>query len=65
MLDFTSIPEALDAVPSHTWLSRDDVPETSSSRSELRAALKRAEAQVSRLRAQLNPEYSERDNSSR
>jgi hypothetical protein len=56
VFDFTRIPEALNAVPSHMWLTEDGLTDRPLTRSELRAALRRAEAHVSRLRVQLNPE---------
>ena len=56
MFEFTLIPEALNAVPTHTWLTEDCLTDRPLTRSELRAALRRAEAHASRLRVQLNPE---------
>ena len=56
VFEFTMIPEALNAVPSHTWLTEDGLTDRPLTRSELRAALRRAEAHASRLRIQLNPE---------
>ena len=56
VFEFTMIPEALNAVISHTWLTEDGLTDRPLTRSELRAALRRAEAHASRLRIQLNPE---------
>ena len=56
VFEFTMIPEALNAVPSHTWLTEDGLTDRPLTRSELRAALRRAEAHANRLRIQLNPE---------
>ena len=56
MFEFALIPEALNAVPTHTWLTEDGLTDRPLSRAELRAALRRAEANASRLRVQLNPE---------
>ena len=56
MFEFTLIPEALNAVPTHTWLTEDGLTDRPLTRSELRKALRRAEAHASRLRVQLNPE---------
>jgi len=56
VFDFTLIPEAVNAVPTHSWLTEDSLTDRPLTRSELRIALRRAEARVSRLRGLLNPE---------
>jgi hypothetical protein len=52
---FTGIPEALDAIPSHTWLAPTKRREIDQVRtSDLWSALRRAEARVRELRALLD-----------
>ena len=56
MRHFALIPGALEAMPSHTWISSNEVIEREPSRLELRAAVRRAEAHLRLVRARLNPE---------
>ena len=56
MFEFTLIPEAVDAIPTSAWLTGVRLREQPPTRQELRIALRRAEARVSNLRAQLSPE---------
>jgi hypothetical protein len=53
---FAMNPAALEAMPTHTWLTAGDVRESPPNRTELRAALRRAEAHVRLLRSLLSPE---------
>lgn len=52
---FTDMVEAVDAMPTHTWLIREHLQDDVSSRSDLWKALGRAEREVHRLRALLEP----------
>jgi hypothetical protein len=56
MCHFALIPEAVEAVPTHMWVLPEHVTDSPSSRRALRAALRRAEKQVKRLRAELSPD---------
>jgi len=56
LFEFASIPEAVEAIPTHAWLHECPSEEFPPTRHELRNALRRAERRVVELRRLLNPD---------